>query len=223
MTETFNVIGDIRGTTRAAFPEGEYEKLQLNAAGDVLLAQALPNRAELVRLGNTWSMRTAAASAYNYVATLPVTTLAVAMLYNGEPAGGKCYVIDNMWVTTIVSTTALTSISLLAQLVPAATMVAPTHSLTTTIITSCSGKANYGGYAKRAVNVATAFADLWEVVGVGTGAATANIGAGYYADLYGGWIVPPGAGFGMNVMTGTVQNAAGIIGCTWHEVQLALG
>ena len=199
-------------------------QLSSNNRGDLLVAQALPPLAELTRMGGVWSMRTATASAFNAVAALP-TTLAAAILYNGESAGGKSYIILNMWCTTIVTAAAATQYSLLAQVLPGplGSATAPTHSATTTILTSRSGKAAYTGLAKRAVNVTTFFTDGWEVVGTQGGGAAANIGLGVFADVAGGIIIPPGGALGLNVIAGTVNTAGMIVGCTWAEVQLTLG
>ena len=224
MADPIVLNGNVRKLTRPNLPEGAYYSPNITNGAEFITTQGLPLKTELARLGNTWTMRTATASAFNLVAALP-TTLAAAILYNGEPSGGKSYVIDSVFVTSIVTTAALTPMSLLVQLLPnsgnAAT--APTHSATTTLITSNSGKQGYGGNAKRAINVTTFFTDLWQVVGAGTGAATASIATGVYAEVAGGLIVPPAGAIGLNVIAGTVATASGIIGCTWHEVQLDLG
>ena len=218
----YEIFGNVRGTSRPNYPEGVYNKVQENSGGDLLVAQALPPKTELTRMGNTWCAHIAAASAFTLVAALP-TTRAELMLYNGEPAGGKSYVIDSVWLTTIVTTTALTPVTLLVQLVPAATMTAPTNDLTGILFSSRSGKAAYGGYAKRALATATCVANMWQSVGSGTGAATASIATGCFADVFGGFVVPPGAGFGINAICGTTVGASGIMGLTWSEVQLQLG
>lgn len=204
--------------------QGQQVGLQANNRGDVLLAQSLPPYAELARLGNTWTMRTATASAFNAVAALP-TTLAAAILFNNESAGGKSYVIHHMFCTTIVTAAAATQYSLLAQVLPSPLGVAtaPTHSASTTLLTSRSGKSSYGGLAKRAINVTTFFTDGWEVVGTQGGLAAANVGGGVFADIAGGIVIPPQGALGLNVIAGTVNTAGMIVGCTWSEVQLALG
>jgi hypothetical protein len=195
-----------------------------NNRGDLAVAQALPPYAELVRMGRVWSMRTATASAFNAVAALP-TTLAAAILFNNEAAGGKSYVILSMFCTTIVSSAAASQYALLAQALPSPLGVAtaPTHSATTTLLTSRSGLATYSGNAKRAINVTTFFTDGWEVVGATGGLAAANIGGGVFADVKGGIIIPPQGALGLNVIAGTVNTAGMIVGCTWAEVQLSLG
>ena len=216
-------------TTRGAndiynTPAGIETPMQSNNRGDQLVVQGLPPLAELTRMGMVWSMRTATASAFNAVAALP-TTLAAAILYNGEPVGGKSYVILNAFCNTIVTAAAATQYALVAQVTPNAVgaATAPTHSATTTILTSRSGKVGYTGQAKRAVNVTTFFTDAWDVIGVVAGGAAANIGLGVYADLQGSIILPPGAALGLNVVAGTVNTAGMIVGCTWAEVQLTLG
>lgn len=223
---TVQIFGSTKGESEVYDNNAGAEAQALfNSRGDHLTAQSLPPYAEVVRMGNTWTMRTATASAFNLVAALP-TTLAVAVLHNGEASGGRCYVIHSIFVTSIVTTAALTSMSLLAQVLPNAgnAATAPTHSAATTLITNRSGSSkNYDGLAKRAVNVTTFLTDLWEVVGTTAGSATASIATGVYADIGGGIIIPPGGALGMNVIAGTVATASGIIGCTWTEVQLALG
>lgn len=216
--------GQVRAADAYNGSQGQDVPLQLNNRGDHLVALGLPQYADLVRLGNVWSMQTATASAFNAVAALP-TTLAAATLFNNEATGGKSYVILSMFCTTIVTAAAATQYSLLAQVTPSPLGVAtaPTHSATTTILTSRSGKTSYGGNAKRAINVTTFFTDGWNVVGTSGGGAAANIGFGVFAPIDGGIIVPPQGALGMNVVAGTVNTAGMIVGCTWAEVQLTLG
>lgn len=203
---------------------GQEQVFGMNNRGDQRVAQSIPPYAELVRMGATWTMRTATASAFNAVAALP-TTLAAAILYNGEAAGGKSYVVHSAFCTTIVTAAAATQYSLLAQVLPSplGAATAPTHSATTTLLTSRSGKAAYPGLARRAVNVTTFFTDGWEVIGTQGGLAAANIGGGVFADLGGSIVIPPGGALGLNVIAGTVNTAGMIVGCTWSEIQLALG
>lgn len=209
------------GSEVYAATQGQEVRIVANPRGDLLTAQSLPPLAELVRMGRVWTMRTATASAFNAVAALP-TTLGAAILYNGEAAGGLCYVILSMFCTTIVTAAAATQYSLLAQVLPSPLGVAtaPTHSATTTLLTSRGGKATYNGLAKRAVNVTTFFTDGWEVVGTQGGLAAANVGGGVYADVQGGIVIPPGGALGLNVIAGTVNTAGMIVGCTWAEIAL---
>jgi hypothetical protein len=203
---------------------GTDQAFAVNPRGDQRVAASLPPYAELVRMGCTWTMRTATASAFNAVAALP-TTLGAAILYNGEASGGKSYVIHSIFCTTIVTAAAATQYSLICQVLPSllGAATAPTHSATTTLLTSRSGKASYTGLAKRAVGVTTFFTDGWEVVGTQGGLAAANVGGGVFADVGGSIIIPPAGALGLNVVAGTVNTAGMIVGCTWSEVQLILG
>ena len=222
---SYDVYGFVRGANDGFnFGSGQEIPINLNNRGDQLVALSLPTYAELARMGAVWSMRVATGSAFNAVAALP-TTLAAMILYNNEPVGGKSYVLFNAWATTIVAAAASTQYSLLAQVTPSPLGVstAPTHSATTTLLTSRSGKANYTGNAKRAVAVTTFFTDGWDVIAASGTAAAANIGMGVYADLQGSIVIPPGGSFGLNLIASTVNAAGCIVGCTWAEVQLLLG
>ena len=224
MADPVILQGNVRQTSAPNLPAGQLLSHNINNRADLLVAQSLPPYAELVRMGVVWTMRTANASAFDYVAAMP-TTLATAILYNGEAAGGKSYVILSMFLTTIVSTAAAGQLGLLAQVLPGNgnSATAPTHSATTTILTSNSGKTGYGGAARRAINVTTFFTDGWDVVGTLGGLAAANVGGGVFADIAGSIIIPPSGALGINVVAGTVTTAGGIVGCTWSEVQLTLG
>ena len=128
--------------------------------------------------------------------------------------------IDSAFLVNITSQAAAQPFSLLAQLVPAP--AAPTDD-TAQLITSRSGKSNYGGNAKKAVAQTTMIANNWELIGnAAVSPMTTNLGNGIYVDLYGGWIVRPGSMLGLAGLAGTAAGTA-IIGVTWHEVMLNLG
>ncbi len=109
--------------------------------------------------------------------------------------------------------------TLVAQLVPIVATV-PTDD-TAQLFTSRSGKANYGGKARRAVanTAAGQVANHWEVLGSVQSPMTTNLGAALFVDMFGGWIVPPGAVLALAGIAGTAAGTA-IIGVTFHEVQL---
>jgi hypothetical protein len=221
---TTDVYGNTRATTEIFNgSQGQEAPMLFNNRGDELVAQALPSKAELTRMGAMWTMRTATGSVFTAVVGLP-TTLAVAILYNGEPSGGKSYVIDSaFYLNSATSFAAVNQVALIAQLQGPAVATKPTGSTTTTIINSCNGKPTYGGAALRAINVTTMVADYWTVLAPSsTTTAAATLGLGVYAELWGGFIVPPGGAFGINLVSGIVTGT-GIVGITWAEVQLALG
>jgi hypothetical protein len=215
--------GNVRRTAVPDYNEGSTSPLGITARGEQLMVQALPPKAELVRLGNTFSVAIATGNAFTYVAAWP-TTRAELVLHNGEAGGGKSYVIDSAFMVDITSAAAAQAKTLLGQLVPSG--AAPTDD-TAQLFTSRSGRGVYGatypGRAKRAVaNTAFAIANKWEVLASVVNPNTASIGSALVAELYGGWIVPPG---GVLCLAGLASTAAGtaIIGVTWHEVQLPLG
>lgn len=211
--------GRVRGSTIADLQPGDADaRLGVNGRGDVLVANSLPCKSELIRLGNSYTCTIATGSAYTNVAGWP-STRAELVLWNGEAAGGKSYVIDSAFVASISSITAASALTLIAQLAPSLT--APTDD-TAQLIVSRSGKVSYGGKAKRAVAVTTATANKWEVLGTVPAGASASIGLAAFADMWGGWIVPPGGALFLNAVAGTATGTS-IIGVTWSEVQLALG
>jgi len=216
--------GVARRVTVADYGELAQAPLGVNHRGEQLMVNCLPPKTELVRMGNTYSVAIATASAFTYVAAWP-TTRAELVLHNGEPGGGKSYVIDSAWMVDFSTAAAAQAKALLGQLVAVGT--APTDDAAQ-LITSRSGRAafgaTYGGRAKRALaNTAGGqIANRWELLATSLGNPnTASISTGVLAELYGGWIVPPG---GLLALAGVASTAAGtaIIGVTWHEVQLAL-
>jgi hypothetical protein len=223
MSDTL-IGGLVRQVLVPQYNEAQDAPVAMNNRGEQLVAEALPLKTELTRLGNTFSVQIATGNAFTYVNAWP-TTRAELVLYNGEPSGGKSYIIDSAFMADISSAAAAQSKALLAQLVAAAT--APTDD-TAQLITSRSGRALFGaaysGKAKRALANTTAgqIANRWEVIGATTTPNAATIGASLYVDLFGGWIVPPGAALALAGLASTAAGTA-IIGVTWHEVQLALG
>lgn len=203
-----------RGLAVQNFSDGDGNDPQINNRGDTLIANSLPGRTELVRLGNSWDMQIPTGSAYTNVADMP-TTRAELALYNGEPSTGLSYVIDQVWFISLTSITAAAGITLIAQLQAA---VAALTDNTAVLINSPLGK-TYGGRAKRALAVTTMVANKWRALGAVQAGAAASIGLGLVANVDGGIIVPPGATLGLNAVAGTATGTS-LIGVSWHEVQL---
>ncbi len=215
-----NIYGRLRAAVVGAF-SGTDTPVSSNSRGDLAVAQSLPPMAELVRLGNTWSCAIPLANHFTTVAALP-TTLAQLVLANGEAAGGKSYIIHQVWFVADTTQAAATQVTLLGQLVPnrPVPIALPTNN-TAVLINSRNGSASYGGLCSRAIaNTAFMVADKWEVLNSLGGFASASIGAGCYADVQGGFIVPPGAIFGINAIVGTAAATSATMGLSWSEVQL---
>jgi hypothetical protein len=205
---------------------GQPQQFAMNPRGDQLIAQALPERTELVRLGRSYAAQIAAANAFTYVAALP-TTRAELVVYNNAPVGGVSLVIERVWLYGVTSMAAAQPIAMLGQVCAAGLVAAPTDGTTTVVQTSLSGK-NVGltraGVALFALaNTAFGLANHWAVLGTGvTPAPTTNLGVSIEANCYGRYIIPPQATFLLNAVAGTAAGTA-VMGLEYHEVQLTLG
>jgi len=210
--------GLVRKLFAPDYSDGTFDAA-INNRGDVCVVQGLPPKTDIVRLGNTWHCCIATASAFTHVAAWP-TTRAEIVLYNGESAGGKSYIIDSAWAANVATSIAAASAyTLIGQIVPGP-VTAPTDD-TAQLITSASGRGtNYSGKARRAIaNTAFAVANKWEILNGAPSGAAGSIGLGIFAAVDGGLQVPPGAVLCLNLITGTATGTA-CIGVKWHEVQL---
>lgn len=204
------LLGRVRGNARPSQGEGSDSAVGILAGGEVLFANALPFKTEGVRLGDVWTCQIATGSAFTNVAGMP-TTRAELALYNGEPGGGKSYIIDSIWFLSLTSITALSNATLIYQVAAAAALADDTAQL----INSPLGKV-YGGRAKRAVAVTTMIANKWAMLGAGTNAATASIGFGVLAEVNGGIVLTPGMTLGVNAVVGTATGTS-LMGISWRE------
>ena len=209
------VQGVVRGVSAPAYGDGE-QSFGVTPRGETIVAQGLPPKTEVVRLGDSWTCQIATGSAFTHVANMP-TTRAELALYNGEPGDGKCYVIDAVWWFCLTSITAASGGTLIYQVAAAA--AAPTDD-PLQLINSPMGK-TYGGRAKRAVAVTTMTANKWAALASQPAGAAVSIGVGVVAEARGGIVLPPGATLGLNVVVGTATGT-GLIGLAWHEAKLRI-
>jgi hypothetical protein len=207
-------------------PTGVEVTAQCNNQGDRLVAQALPERAEIVRMGRSYAAQIAAANAFTYVAALPSTRAEIVM-YNNAPLGGVSLVIDRVWLYGVTTMAASQPVAMLGQVGTIAIAAAPTDGTTTIVQTSLSGKLvglTRAGVALFALaNTAFMVANHWTVLGTGvTPSPTTNLGVSIEANCYGRYIIPPQATFGLNAVAGTAAGTA-VMGLEYHEVQITLG
>lgn len=207
------LVADVRGSARDEYNPGTDSGLQISKGGELLVAQGLPSKLELARLGLTWSVQIATGSAFTNVANMP-TTRAELALYNGELAGGKSYVIDQISFLSLTSVTAASAATIIWQVGAPAALTDDTAQL----INSPRGMV-YNGRAKRAVAVTTMVANKWTVAATGPTGAAASIGLAAVAEVRGGIIIPPGFTLGVNAVLGTATGTS-LMGITWHEVEL---
>src|SRR3990167_4890132 len=95
------IRGVVRRGGRPNYGDGAREAPGLTPGGDLLVAAGLPPLAALVALGDSYWARTTTAAAP--VTAIP-TDAALIGLWNGEPDGGKSYVIDSVFCVITTAT-----------------------------------------------------------------------------------------------------------------------
>lgn len=211
----------------ATFTDSTDNAMRCNGRGEGLFAQALPPKAELARLGTSWQASIPTGSAFTSVAAWP-TTRAELVISNTAPAAklaATCMIIDQVWVAEIVTETAASHLTLIAQISTAGRVALATNNAAV-LVTSQSGKAAaYNGVGSFALaNTAFAIASQWQVIGQSqmAGAAAVSVGQSTLAELGGLFIVPPQATLCLNAVVGTVVASSSILGLVWHEQVLDL-
>lgn len=215
-------LGQVRKLAVPLYSDSQLVVPAVNERGEGLVAQALPERSELVRQGNSWGAQIPTASAFTFVAAWP-TTRAELVLCNGEQAGGKTYIIDRVWLANITSQAAAQPYSLLGQLAPASLGIAAAADNANVLRQNLGGKVGkYNGNARLALaNTAFALANQWFILGDAVLAPmTTNLGGSLEANVFGRYLVPPGAAFCLAGLAGTAAGTA-ICGVEWHEYQIS--
>ncbi len=214
------IAGRVRGLFTGNYPENrEDEESHINSRGDNLLIQGLPEKTELVRHGDSWQVRNTTAVAAR--TALPTTNPGLG-IYNGEPTGGKSYIIDSVACTEIVvdaTQSDCTALMVCMNKLPLA--VIPLANYDVLVPKSLSGGGAYPGKAIFQLIARTCVNDGWYACGDSVPVATAVAGSGWKqtdVDVRGMYIVPPGGQFNVNA----VKVAAAASQCSytirWHEV-----
>lgn len=216
------LLGWVRRSYVPDYAEGEPgQSLALNSRGEGLFSPVLPERSELVRLGNSWGAQIPAASAFTLLITIPTTRAEIA-LQNGELAGGKSYIIDRFWVKAVTTTASLGAITPIAQVVAPGTALVADN--TAVLRYSLSGKSTtYGGKAQLCIaSTATGcLTDKWMHFQSADPNATTNIAITGEVLCYGRYVIPPQGNFSMNAQE-SVSGGTAIMGVEWHECQLPI-
>jgi hypothetical protein len=217
MASKINILAYIRRATAPIWAEGNDQPIVANERGEVCVVQALPPIAELVRLGNSYFV---VGTGVAPVVALP-TTAAHLSLWNGEPPGGKSYLIDAIGTAVTTTSAAAVNLGLGVQLNVTNPITNPTGAIA---IKSLSGKANYGGKGNAKASLAVTNDSAWHQVGTELVCANAsNLTLNVEYPVYGRYIVPPQGMFSL----ASLANAVSTLICTpiifWHEVQLTLG
>jgi hypothetical protein len=211
-----NIFGRVRGAARTLFGVTDQQPA-LGDGGESIVAQGLPELTELVKLGNSFHLLSAATAALTAV---PSTT-AGHSLWNGEEGGGKSYAIDSFGCVEVVTdATQQNSLAMFAMM-NRGSVAAPTDAGLS--FGSMSGKP-YNGHA-RSVAGATVTDHVWSPHGPAAPGATAFAGAVWRVTevpARGLYLVRPGGQFSVAAAK-TVATASQIrYFIRWHEVQLAV-
>lgn len=212
------VFAFVRHLVENLLPDGaEDQQLHLNPRGDLIVTQALPTGAELARMGR--SFQAILATAVAPVVAIP-TTASLMGLWNGEPDGGRTYVIDGIGVLTVALTAAqqiATPIVNLSSVKPAAQAVSavlPKNMRAGSPATSRAAIVLGGTLA-----VAT---DNWfpppGSTSPGTGAAS-TFGQNVDADAKGLLQIAPGHILNINAISTAATATSILIYVRWHEVK----
>jgi hypothetical protein len=214
------VLGRVRGLNADNAPESrEDQQLQLNSRGDALMVQALPELTELVRMGDSWQVRSATGVA---ALTAEPTTANGLGLWNGEPASGKCYAIDSFGSWEAVADATQADITLMFAMQNKVPVTAPTD--LALAIRSASGRSGYGGKARTFVGAVTD--DGWFAHGTIPKDPNVSTAAGVQwkineVKVKGLYLVTPGGMFNIHAVKGAAAAAAQHkFFIRWHEVQL---
>ena len=212
------IAGRVRGLFAGNYPENrEDEQFHVNSRGDQLVAQALPERTEIVRLGDSWQVMTSTATAAG--TALPTTTGAL-NLWNGEQSNGKSYVIDRVQATEVVVDATQSNMTAVFACLVRPPVTAPTDAALT--IRSLSGRNSYAGRARTTVN-ASVTNDGWFPIGTSAPVAAAAAGSAWKVTdipINGLYIVPPGGQFCVQAAKVAATASQMQFSIVWHEVQL---
>ena len=167
MWKPLQIAGRVRGTFAGqGYGDGDEQQLHINQRGDLLVAQGLPELAEICRHGDSWQ----ASTATQELLTAKPNTVAGLSIFNGEPATGKCYVIDTigLWGSSLNEYEYQTALFAMNNKITNASV----PSVTSATIASLLGRGAYDGHAVFA-NALTVVNDGWfPHQGIGNGPTT---------------------------------------------------
>ena len=215
-------MGMVRGESAGNSPEGrEDARVMLNNRGDQLIAVALPELTELVRLGGSWQVASTTGQAA--LTALPTTTAGLTIV-NAEPADGKCLAIDGFGSWEAVVDATQTDVTAIFAMLKARNDTASSAGTAETGIKSLSGRQPgqtlvTAGRGKTVVNNGW-FPHSTEGAQMAAAAAGANwkVNECRCRGLY---LVPPGGEFSVQAVKAAAAAAAQqFFFIRWHEVQL---
>jgi len=213
------LVGRVRGADAGNYAENrDTEQFHIDTMGDELIAEGLPARAEIVRLGDSWQTMGAASTGLTAVPT----TAGLLTLWNGEPGNGKFYAIDSIACQKVIVDVTTDDVATVWAQIIRPPMAAPTDAALA--IRSLNGKYSYGGRA-RTVATGTTLANRWDAIGVIPNVSAAIAGGVWSCmdkDVLGKYIVPPGGAISVTASEVTATASTFRFTIRWHEVLLPL-
>jgi len=210
-----NIRANVRWNGLLYLPEGQEAYPQMTPRAELLVAQATPEFMELIRQGNSWQKLSDAVAC---VTAVPTTT-AAHTLWNGEPAGGKSYVIQGLsWMCT-TSAAAATKFGAVVQIDNSLYAAVPATADTAVAINSLNGKGAYSGRARSSHTVTVVDKGWMPLGGSIETALTATVGAALDIPINGGIILPPQMLLCVSVVA-VNTTALGQLSFRWTELQL---
>lgn len=209
------IVSRVRGPDAGNYAENrDTEQFHVESNGSQIITEALPRRAELVRLGDSWQVLGAASTGLTAVPT----TAGLLTLWNGEPGNGKFYAIDSITATKVIIDVTTNDMATVWAQIIRPPMATPTDAALT--IRSLNGKYSYGGRA-RTVATGTTLANRWEPIGNIMNGAAAIAGSAWSQadiDLLGRFIIPPGGAISLTASEVTATASTFRFCIRWHEV-----
>jgi hypothetical protein len=210
------IVGRVRGADAPIYPENrELEQIHITSLGDRIVAPALPPRAELVRLGDSYVILGAASTG---LAVVP-TTAGLLTIWNGEPGNGKFLAIDSVQASKVIVDVTTDDLATVWAQIIRPPMTAPTDAALA--IRSLSGRYSYGGRV-RSVASSTTIANRWEPLGSIPNVSAAIAGSTWAqvdVDCLGRFVVPPGGAFTVTASEVTATASTFRFAIRWHEIQ----
>lgn len=214
------IYGIVANGQRPNYSGGGEQEVSLTTQGAQLIANAVPDYADLVSKGNSFVV--IAGTAVAPVAAIP-TTAAHFTWWNGEQPGGKSLVVD--YVGTIITTSpaAVITLSLLCHQGTNQTFTQPTISNPATA-KGLNGS-GYRGVGYGGGNGTIVQSSSWHPAPINTpalisSASTAQIGMVVGGDVRGRYVMPPGTAFSMASFCSAAGSATCQIFMIAHEVQI---
>lgn len=210
-------MAGITSLLRAIYSGGGQElerSVVTDRPGNMLMAQGMPEYAELVRRGVVWSaMNTSALAAL----VVRPSTVANFTLFNNEAEGGKTFLVLRAFAFNLVTTAAEARSGLWLCAHPKG-LVSPTNDITARGSHSC--KANYGGAAICDTGM-TVTDNQWFCWGQTTDVEPTGVlpGSVLTVEVRGMIQVPPQCGVSTQVVSSVTGNTF-TSGFTWAEIQL---